>query len=78
MHASPAAFYDMKLDNMEELDETAQVCLAAQLIFQLADAYCLEPIVDVDAVGITSSSGYMEYDLADAANISVFAVRAYE
>lgn len=68
----------MKLDNMEELDEAAQVRLAAQFIFQLADAYCLEPIVDIDAVGITSSSGYMEYDLADAASISVFTVRAYE
>lgn len=49
----------------EVLDEAAQVRLAAQLIFQLADAYCLEQIIDSDAVGITSSSGYMEYALAE-------------
>lgn len=47
------------------LDDAAQVRLAAQLIFQLADAYCLEQIIDGDAVGITSSSGYMEYALAE-------------
>ena len=45
--------------------DAAQVRLAAQLIFQLADAYCLEQIIDGDAVGITSSSGYMEYALAE-------------
>ena len=65
LHVSPAAFYAVEMDNMKELDEAAQVRLAAQLIFQLADAYCLEPIIDGDAVGITSSSGYMEYALAE-------------
>lgn len=65
LHVSPAAFYAVELDNMEELDEAAQVRLTAQLIFQLADAYNLEPIVDGDAVGITSSAGYMEYALAE-------------
>ena len=53
-----------KGDAAERL-EAAQVRLAAQLIFQLADAYCLEQIIDSDAVGITSSSGYMEYALAE-------------
>ncbi len=65
LHVSPAAFYAVEMDNMKELDEAAQVRLAAQLVFQLADTYCLEPIIDGDAVGITSSSGYMEYALAE-------------
>lgn len=65
LHVSPAAFYAVELDNMKELDEAAQVRLAAQLIFQLADAYRLEPVVDGDIVGITAVSGYMEYALAE-------------
>lgn len=65
LQVSPAAFYAVELDNMEEIDEAAQIRLAAQLIFQLSDAYCLEPIVDGDAIGITSSSGYMEYAFAE-------------
>ena len=65
LHVSPAAFYAVEIDNMEELDDAAQVRLAAQLIFRLADAYSLEPVVDGDAVGITSSSECMEFALAE-------------
>lgn len=61
---APGAFAACSLRSMELLPEDAQKRLAAQLLFQLADAYDLEPYASVDCAGVKGAGGYFEYALA--------------
>lgn len=66
---SPAGFLAIRIRDLFDSDGANQVNVVAQVLFQIASAYDLEPYYDGKEIGVKGNGSYIEYSMTEWADV---------